>query len=126
MSWFGILAGTACVLLAGIGYRRAFRATIGPAAARAMWIVSVALGVAWLVGGEYSVDQDTRVAGFPFPVVVLQRDARGLWLDYTGLLTLPAACLDFMIGTGLALLTTARALDLLTRAGCWQSTTPRA
>ncbi len=113
--WLIFVAATACVVVAGLGFRKALRAKLTRLARLATWTACVVLGG---VGGStigYPLDERTRVYGFPFPSVVLQREPDGTWLDFVGPLTMPFACLNAVVGTGVLLYAAVTLLSYLVR-----------
>jgi hypothetical protein len=102
-TWIILTAAAACVTLAALGYRKAFRTKLTRPATLAMWVISVALGGVAGFTGSYSLDERTRVIGFPLPAALFQREPNGVWLDYVGLLTLPFTCANAAVDTGVLL-----------------------
>jgi hypothetical protein len=68
-----------------------------------MWVISVVLGSVAAFTSSYSLDERTRVVGFPLPAAIFQREPNGVWLDYVGLLTIPFTCVNAVVDTGVLL-----------------------
>ena len=81
--------------------KRAFQSgSVGRAWVRAQVVVLIAgagLGVAAVAHSRYPTP-DTRFLGFPFPAAMFQRSPRGGWIDFVGVLTLPATIGNFLVG----------------------------
>lgn len=102
-AWLIFAAAPAWIALGAIGFWKAFRVNITGPVSLAIWTASLILGFAAGFTVRYSLDERTRVFGFPLPAAVFQRQANGAWLDYVGPLTLSFACLNAVIATGVML-----------------------
>ena len=67
-----------------------------PALSRLPGIVMVALSAGmWGLTFQWHLDSATRVVGFPFTAAVFELHG-GRWVDYVGIITLPAMAANFM------------------------------
>lgn len=89
---FGVALWAGCVVMGSGGYVRfAHLAIIAVATVAAVWTT---------YGYEYYPDENTRICGWPTPVIIFQRhDHDSPWLDFVGpttLLALPMNLIVFM------------------------------
>jgi hypothetical protein len=61
------------------------------------------LGI-WASFQQYLLNESTKVGGVPFPVVILQLNSQGQWLDYVGPQSMVFALVNVFANTGVGLL----------------------
>jgi hypothetical protein len=101
--WLALGAGLAFLTVGAAGLRRARSVRASRTERLMMWAVALAFGCVSAALLSYPLDARTRVCGFPFPAVILQRSTTGVWQDFVGPLSVPFVFANGAVSAGVVL-----------------------